>query len=90
MHTERPGHPENYANPASERNVAPIGAFGAGMSHGEAQCRTSGRMYLLETAARLRRKADGLEALASQIPEGWPHSADEALWQLVSDARFTR
>lgn len=52
-----------------------------------AACRMSARDALTAEASRLRRKVNELEALARQIPDGWPSSADEALWQLVMDQR---
>ena len=48
--------------------------------------RMSARTALIHEAQQLRRKADGLEELARQLPDGLPLSADEALWLLVCDA----
>lgn len=70
--------PEGYPVEPAQGSVMGVASGGS---------RMSGKAYLLAEASRLRRKADSYEALASQIPDGWPHSADEALWNLVSDAR---
>lgn len=50
--------------------------------------RMSARQVLLARATNLRRVAEALESLASQIPDGWPHSADEALRNLIHDSRL--
>lgn len=62
------------------------GIIGAAQGYSEA-CRMSAREAIKEEVRRLRSKAGALEALARQIPDGFPTDADAALWQLFNDAR---
>ena len=57
---------------------------------GACASRVNARAALLDRAQQLRRQADGLESLAGVLPADLGYmskGAEEALWQLVIDAR---